>query len=284
MIPDVSRGNGIRPLLAYLYGPGRREEHVDPHLVAAWDLHGAPDPGRQPGASVSRLADRLDQHARLRAAELGAVPPNRVWHCSVRAAPEDPALSDEQWAQVARRIVRATGLAPDQGPGCRWVAVRHAVHHIHLAAVTVLPTGARPAMHRDAMRAQAECRAIEAEWGLRRVGLGERTSTSYPTTAEIIKAERQGWDETSRVWLQQQMRQALEEATTVDDYASALAARGVLVRWRTDAQGAAVGYSLARPGDTGGSGAPVFFAAGRLDSTLTLPRLRRALAPAADRL
>nr|BEK67529.1 hypothetical protein KPHV_47560 [Kitasatospora purpeofusca] len=277
MIPDVSRGNGIRPLLGYLFGPGRREEHTDPHLVAAWDLHGAPDPGRQPGASVGRLADRLDQHARLRAAELGALPPNRVWHCSVRAAPEDPTLSDGQWAQVARRVVRATGLAPAGGPGCRWVAVRHAVHHIHLAAVTVLPTGARPAMHRDAMRAQAECRAIEAEWGLRRVGLGERTSTSYPTTAEIIKAERQGWGETSRVWLQQQMREALGEASTVDGYVSALTARDVLVRWRTDSQGTAVGYSLARPGDTASSGAPVFFAAGRLDSALTLPRVLHRL-------
>ncbi|MFJ7244478.1 hypothetical protein ACIQWA_07475 [Kitasatospora sp. NPDC098652] len=201
------------------------------------------------------------------------MPPSRVWHCSVRAAPEDPWLSDQQWATVARRIAHATGLAPFDRPGCRWVAVRHAEHHIHLAGVTVLPDGSRPGMHRAAVRAQAECRAIEAEWGLRPVGQDTGLSTSYPTTAEIIKAEQHGWAEPSRVWLQRQMRQALQEATSVDGYAKALTERGVLVRWRTDADGGAVGYSLARPGDTGTGGAPLYFAAGRLDSALTLPRV-----------
>jgi len=278
VIPEVSTGNSPRPLLAYLYGPGRREEHDDPHLVAAWDRAGAPDPGRDPGATVGRLAARLDQHARLRAAELGALPPSRVWHCSVRTAPEDPLLTDGQWAQVARRIVAATGLAPTEGPGCRWVAVRHAVHHIHIAGISVLPDGSRPGMHRDSTRAQAECRAIEKEWGLRPVGQGERVTTSYPTTAEIIKAEQQGWDQPSRVWLQQRMRQALAGASDVAEYIAALEADGVLVRWRTDEAGARVGYSLARPGDTGMSGMPVYFAAGRLDSALTLPRLTTLLA------
>ncbi|MFJ1795282.1 relaxase/mobilization nuclease domain-containing protein [Kitasatospora griseola] len=282
MIPDVSTGNSPRPLLAYLYGPGRREEHEDPHLVAAWDLAGAPDPGRDPGATVGQLAARLDQHARLRAAELGALPPSRVWHCSVRTAPEDPLLTDDQWAQVARRIVAATGLAPAEGPGCRWVAVRHAVHHIHIAGISVLPDGSRPAMHRDSTRAQAECRAIESEWGLRPVGQGERVTTSYPTTAEIIKAEQQGWEQPSRVWLQQRMRQALAGASSVAEYVAALEADAVLVRWRTDDAGARVGYSLARPGDTGTSGMPVYFAAGRLDSALTLPRLTALLVAAAS--
>ncbi|MFD0405309.1 relaxase/mobilization nuclease domain-containing protein [Kitasatospora sp. NPDC127116] len=281
MIPDISTGNSIRPLLAYLYGPGRREEHEDPHLVAAWNRHGAPDPGRDPGATVGRLAARLDQHARLREAELGTMPPSRVWHCSLRAAPEDRLLTDGQWAQVAHRIVRATGLAPERRAGCRWVAVRHSVHHIHIAAVSVRPDGSRPAMHRDQVRAQAECRAIEAEWGLRPVSQGPRATTSYPTTAEIIKAEQQGWAEPSRVWLQQRMRRALGEAATVDDYATALVADGVQLRWRTDDSGTRIGYSLARPGDTGTGGQLLYFAAGRLDSALTLPRLRDLLPTAA---
>jgi len=273
VIPDVSRGNGIRPLLAYLYGPGRREEHEDPHLVAAWDLHGAPDPGRDPDATISRLAARLDQHAQLRAAELGTMPPNRVWHCAVRTAPEDPVLDDAQWAEVARRIVRATGIAPENDPACRWVAVRHAVHHIHLAAVTVRPDGSRPLTHRDAMRAQAECRAIEAEWDLRPVGTGPRVTTSYPTSAEIIKAERHGWSEPSRVWLQRQMHLALSEAADLDGYFAALAKRGVIVRVRRSEDNVAAGYSLARPGDVGAGGQTVHFAAGRLDSAMTLPRV-----------
>ena len=30
------RGMRVEPLLYYLYGPGRRCEHADPHLVAGW--------------------------------------------------------------------------------------------------------------------------------------------------------------------------------------------------------------------------------------------------------
>ncbi|MEY9949585.1 hypothetical protein [Kitasatospora sp. GAS1066B] len=277
MIPDVSTGNSVRPLLAYLYGPGQREEHEDPHLVAAWDMNGAPDPGRDRAATLTRLAARLDQHAVLRAAELGAMPPSRVWHCAVRTAPEDPYLDDDQWAEVARRVVRATGVAPDGEPTCRWIAVRHSPHHIHLAAVTVRPDGQRPRLYRDGTRAQAECRAIETEWGLRQIGNGERTTTSYPTTAEVVKAEQQGWSEPSRIWLQQQMRRALAHAGAPEDYFTSLVAQGVLVRFRTGDGGERAGYSLARPGDEGAGGNPVFFSAGRLDKALTLPRLRHVL-------
>ncbi|GAA2972472.1 hypothetical protein GCM10010519_04480 [Streptomyces lactacystinicus] len=275
MIPDVSRGNGIRPLLAYLYGPGRREEHEDPHLVAAWDLHGAPDPGRHPRASAGRLADRLDQHAQLRAAELGAMPPNRVWHCSVRAAPGAPSSatsSGPRWptgsyappASSRRRAPAAGG----------WRCATPSTTSTSPPSPSCPPA---PGMHRDAMRAQAECRAIEAEWGLRRVGIGERTSTSYPTSAEIIKAERHGWSEPSRVWLQRQMQLALSEAADLDGYFAALAERGVIVRVRRGEDAAASGYSMARPGDVGAGGQTVHFAAGRLDSAMTLPRVLQHL-------
>jgi hypothetical protein len=29
-------GERVQPLIYYLYGPGRREEHTDPHIVAGW--------------------------------------------------------------------------------------------------------------------------------------------------------------------------------------------------------------------------------------------------------
>lgn len=58
-------------------------------------------------------------------------PDKHVWHCSVRAAPEDRTLSDEDWAVIARRVLNATGIAPAGDPdACRWVAVRHAEDHI----------------------------------------------------------------------------------------------------------------------------------------------------------
>ncbi len=53
LIPNITRGQRVHGLLIYLWGPGRREEHTDPHLVAAWDGAGEladlePAPQRQP--------------------------------------------------------------------------------------------------------------------------------------------------------------------------------------------------------------------------------------------
>ncbi|WP_198292694.1 hypothetical protein [Salinispora arenicola] len=37
MIPKVTYGSRVRGLLEYLWGPGKTEEHVNPHLVAGYD-------------------------------------------------------------------------------------------------------------------------------------------------------------------------------------------------------------------------------------------------------
>lgn len=44
MIPAVHpRGAHVGGLLRYLFGPGKREEHVRPRVVAAWDGAGPLD-------------------------------------------------------------------------------------------------------------------------------------------------------------------------------------------------------------------------------------------------
>ncbi|RYJ31473.1 hypothetical protein CU044_0483 [Streptomyces sp. L-9-10] len=53
----------------------------------------------------------------------------------VRTAPGDRYLTDDDWAEVARRIVHATGLTPGgDDQACRWIAVQHADDHIHILA------------------------------------------------------------------------------------------------------------------------------------------------------
>ena len=37
MIGKVTGGRQVGGLLRYLFGPGRANEHIDAHLVAAWD-------------------------------------------------------------------------------------------------------------------------------------------------------------------------------------------------------------------------------------------------------
>ena len=39
MIRRVFKGNSAYGLVRYLYGAGRRNEHTDAHMIAAWDGH-----------------------------------------------------------------------------------------------------------------------------------------------------------------------------------------------------------------------------------------------------
>ena len=95
MIGKIStpRGERVEPLIYYLYGPGRREEHTDPHIVAG-GRHPAElePPLREDGRrDFRRLFGLLNQpHAAM--GTWGFARP--VWHCSMRAAPGDKTLSD----------------------------------------------------------------------------------------------------------------------------------------------------------------------------------------------
>ncbi|MEH0398449.1 mobilization protein [Streptomyces sp. NPDC049952] len=281
MVPDVSTGSDSRGLIAYLFGPGRRDEHTNPHIVAAWDMTGAPDPGRDPAATYSQLARRLDHHVDLRTRELGGKkPPQHVWHCPVRTAPGDRYLTDTEWAEVARRVVHATGIAPDgDEKACRWIAVRHADDHIHIMATTVRADGRRPRTHRDGQRAQAECRKIEAEFGLRRLKSGDLTAPRTPTGAERAKAQRQGKTATARQWLREQAYEVAAAVRSEADYFTVLQSLGIKVKTRLGPEtGEVIGYSVAATGDTNATGEPVWYGGSKLAPDLSINRLRERLA------
>lgn len=284
MVPDISTGSRTRGLLSYLFGPGRRDEHTDPHIVAAFAMPGLPDPGRVPleerHDALTELATYLDQPVRAREQRLGKKVPQHVWHCPVRTAPGDRYLTDEEWAEVARRIVHATGIAPDgDDAACRWIAVRHADDHIHIMATTVREDGRRPRTNRDGQRAQAECRTIEKELGLRRLKSGDFTAPKRPTSAERAKAQRAGNDRTALEWLRGHAYVASAAAQDEEDYFSLLASLGIKVKLREGPQtGDVIGYSLAAPGDTNAQGEPVFFGGSTLAPDLSINRLRERFA------
>ncbi|WP_405822934.1 mobilization protein [Streptomyces sp. NBC_00838] len=280
MVPDISTGSDSRGLIAYLFGPGRRDEHTNPHIVAAWDMAGAPDPGLDPAATYSQLARRLDHHVDLRTRELGGKkPPQHVWHCPVRTAPGDRYLTDTEWAEVARRVVHATGIAPaGDEKACRWIAVRHADDHIHIMATTVRADGRRPRTHQDGRRAQAECRRIEAEFGLRRLKSGDLTAPRTPTSAERAKAERHGQTATARQWLRERAYAVAAAVHTEADYFTVLQSLGIKVKTRLGPEsGDVIGYSLAAPGDTNTAGEPVWYGGSKLAPDLSINRLRERL-------
>ena len=45
---STPRGEHVEPLLYYLFGPGRHEEHADPHIVAGWRHPASLEPALRP--------------------------------------------------------------------------------------------------------------------------------------------------------------------------------------------------------------------------------------------
>lgn len=276
MVPDISTGSRTYGLLNYLYGPGRREEHTDPHLVASWMPELAPDPGRDPSATLKQLTDRLDLP--VLALPKDRRPARHVWHCPVRTAPGDRHLTDAEWAEVARRIVHATGIAEyGDDKACRWIALRHADDHIHLVATLKREDGRSPRRHEDGIRAQAECRKIEKEFGLQILNGGDRTAAQRPTSAERSKAERTGRTETPRETLQESVRHALAGAASEEEFFHRLAEAGLRVEQRIAPSGDTLGYKVALPGDRNRDGEPIWFSGSKLAPDLSLPRIRQRL-------
>ncbi|MEV6394421.1 mobilization protein [Streptomyces sp. NPDC051907] len=282
MIPKIILSSGpaaTRRTIGYLYGKGRANEHIDPHLVASWNGF-APDPGRSPHRdpkdAMAQLVAQLDQPVKM----LGdKAPKDTVWHCPVRAAPEDPILTDNQWAEIARRMVAAAGIAPDgDEEACRWVAVRHADDHIHIAATLVRQDGRRPERGYDQRAVQREARKIEIDYGLRRLKPGDGTAAKRPTSKEHFKAKRLGQDAATRDVLRLRVRRAVAAASDEAEFFVLLEATGVTVRFKLGPSGDALGCNFALPGDTNDKGEPVFYAGSTLAPDLSLPKIRRSLA------
>ncbi|MFD6892698.1 mobilization protein, partial [Streptomyces sp. NPDC059957] len=266
-------GDDTYELLDYLFGPGKQDEHTDPHLVTAFDPH-LPCPVRQPAAtSLQDLADLLDAPAE---ALRGVRPVKHVWHVSVRNHADDRVLSDVEWGEVAAAMVDAAGIAPyGDEQACRWIAVRHAPDHIHSAATLARVDGRQPRLRGDIVAMHAAARAFEARWNLTPMSPGDRTARRAPATGEMAKADRRGLAETAWESLQRTVRQASSRAAGDTDFLERLRDGGLRVRERRDDEGVLVGYAVALPGDRAEGGSrPIWFSGSTLAYNLSLPRVR----------
>ncbi|MFK0107905.1 relaxase/mobilization nuclease domain-containing protein [Streptomyces sp. NPDC091217] len=280
----VKPGSYTRGVLRYLFGPGTATVHTDQHIVASWDGF-VPDPGPEGSLGHNERMDQLVKALDLRVRQAGDhAPAGHVWHCSLRAAPEDRILTDAEWAQVARRIVHATGIAPDGDPdGCRWIAVRHADDHIHIVATKVRGDLRPPRNWNDYHRAMTELTRVEEELGLTRIPRGRQAAAEAPaakrsTRAEQEKAKRTGGTTTVREELRHVVRTALTRAEDLDEFFNLLADAGLQVETRTLPSGDLQGYKVALSGDTNADGEPVFYSGSSLATDLSLPKIRQRLA------
>ena len=285
VITKVVHGRRPAGLLAYLLGPGTAEVHRAPRVIATWD---GLDSAWQPASTglgpydltLGPLITAL--HAPAIAAGLPTRAPvetgkrGYVWHCSARVAATDRVLSDGEWAGIARELLDGAGIAVrgDSG-GPRWVAVRHAEDHIHIAAVLVRQdTGRRFWPHHDYPKLRTAARRIEQRLGLTVTASPDGTAAPRPSRGEIEKAGRQG-RVPARVELRRAAQQAAVAATNVDEFVAHLQQRGSRVGLRRAPSGDLLGYKLARPGDLTAAGEPVFYSGSKLAPDLSLPRLQQ---------
>lgn len=285
MIGKVLRGTNAGRLLSYLYGPGRANEHADPHLVAGFGDPAELEPERRPGRppDLRRLTGLLNQPLAALAGTAYAKP---VWHCALRAAPEDRVLTDAEWAQAAAQVMDHTGLAPNgEERGVRWVAVRHAPNHIHLVAALARQDATRPRVWNDYYRVREACQEMERHLGLRRTAPADRTAARRATRAETEQAVRRGWAEPPRVTLRREVCTAAAGASTEQEFFTRLGQAGVLVRQRRSSLNPATvtGYAVGLASHATKDGAVIWYGGGKLAADLTLPKLRaRWTQPAAS--
>lgn len=208
MMPNVVRGDRMTGLLTYLVGPGRSNEHAEPHLVAG----DAPmmswfDDAELSGASAAQIARYLDQPRRTFGTEVNG---GHVWHASLSLRAEEGQLTDVQWGAIAADFVSAMGFDDHDGTKapCRWVAVRHGVSsngndHIHIAVNLVREDGTKAPIHNDYYRAQKAARGLEVSYGLEELESArqERATRGYnPAEREAqARARARGKHERERV-------------------------------------------------------------------------------------
>lgn len=300
MIPNIVTGGDTGGLMRYLVGPGRANEHENPHVIA-----GSRDIVRKWGdwetisvSQASEIATRLDAYMhetgtfptgktrRFNPASgqvewTGEIEANHVWHCSLSLSPEEAALGDEVWGRIATDFMDEMGFSGADGKAaCRWVAIHHGSaknggDHIHIAANVVREDGTKWSPWYDQRKAQRACNMLEHRYGLlvvesRERGRGSRCDSAAAQNA----AKRAGASRTDRAILEERLRTAATASASEADFVRRARRLGVrlhprFARGRTDI---VVGYSAALRTEHGQQ--TRWWGGGRIARDLTLTHLR----------
>ncbi|MFJ3221334.1 relaxase/mobilization nuclease domain-containing protein [Kitasatospora sp. NPDC086801] len=259
MIANITKGRKAYGGLAYDFGPGRHDEHVDPRIVAS----------TIPG-TWQQVARTIDHH-------LGYRPEIRkaVWRCSLSLPDEDGVLPDRQWAEIAKQFVEGMGFG-----NCDWVAVRHGQDHVHLTVARVDWDGVLVTDRWDRPKARRVADQIERAHGLvparsrfRKAGPGVQSGS------ELAAARRRGV-EPEREKVRRLVREARQAAAGRGEevFEQHLAGLGVLFKANRASTGRMNGYSFSLPGWQARGGVPVFVKASEVAPDLAWSKLSPVLA------
>ena len=305
MIPHVTKGSDVAGLLRYLTGPGRANEHENPHVVGGDGLlqswYGHDELGRQAATDIAAYLDeprnaygvqtmskewRQNPDTGAREAVLDGEGRQswrdvNVWHCSL-SLPAGEVLADEQWERVSREFADGMGLTDAGGHApVRWVAIHHGASkngndHVHIAASMVREDGTRwEGRFKDWPTSQRVCRDLEQRHGLTQVlGAEHGTAVRGATPVELDQQRRSGAPVIVREDLAQRVRAAAVAAGSEAEWVRRLRTSGVVVmpRFAEGSTDVVAGYRAALK--TQGREQLRFYGGGQLGRDLSLPRLR----------
>jgi hypothetical protein len=158
MIAKITRGERAGDIAAYLHGPGKANEHE--YMVG----HVRRSGGIVIGGNLGREGhtDGASWAADLREAA-GTRPDitKPIWQVSLRTAPGDRRLSDQEWQDAA--TIMAERMGYEEHP---WVMVRHGEDHVHIVVSRVSDAAQVWHARQDFRAAQSAATALEKHFDL----------------------------------------------------------------------------------------------------------------------
>lgn len=234
MIGKLAKGKGARGLVSYLLG--ERDHNGDVRERVA--IVGGTLTGRDEHALIAefshlhRLRPRLGIH---------------VAHQSLRLAPEDRRLSDDEWLDLASEWSRSMGFES-------FVIVAHGDDHVHVAASRVRLDGGVVSDSHDWRRSEEIVRRMEERFGLTRIDashlLEPERATTHRKAPDMVRI---GMAERGLASPAEQLADIIETTlnkppTTVSAFVEALESAGVVVRPNLASTGRLNGFAYGLDG------------------------------------
>ncbi|MCU1516084.1 MAG: mobilization protein [Pseudarthrobacter sp.] len=158
MIAKITRGERAGDIAAYLHGPGKANEHEYNvgHVRRAGGIVIGGNLGREGHTDGASWAADLREAAGTRP-DIS----KPIWQVSLRTAPGDRRLSDQEWQDAATIMTERMGY--EEHP---WVMVRHGEDHVHIVVSRVSDTAQVWHARQDFRAAQSAATALEKHFDL----------------------------------------------------------------------------------------------------------------------
>ncbi len=276
MIGKITKGSSGRALIRYLFGPGRANEHTDQRVVCSGLSVGIEEGRALSPAEIAGLGAAIDAANN----RFGVDPPGgHIWHVSLSIPKADRLLVDDEWADMAQRVISALGFEREGVQPAAWVAIEHGTsaggnQHLHIAASLVRLDGRQVNIWQDRKTLSRVCAKLEKGYGLTVIDGREGRGMRGLSRAELERTARAQLAEPPRITLARLVREASVASRDEAEFVRRLRGSRALVRPRFEGGGqdAVVGYSVALRTDD--QAAPIWYGGGKLAKDLTLPNLR----------